>query len=88
MDPTRSTESLTEAEFNFFSNPSHEQPANLAPNGISFSNLFAEAMGSNPQIMVYFVYSFELCLQLGKDYRVRTNQNTVFGIHFYVVDLM
>ncbi|KAM1013985.1 hypothetical protein EV1_043545 [Malus domestica] len=52
VDPTRSTESLTEAEFNnLFSNPSHEQPANLAPNGISFSNLYAEAMGSNPEIM-------------------------------------
>ncbi|CAN6583990.1 unnamed protein product [Malus baccata var. baccata] len=52
VNPTRSTESLTEAEFNnFFSNPSHEQPANLATNGISFSNLYAEAMGSNPEIM-------------------------------------
>ncbi|KAM2547607.1 hypothetical protein TB1_018894 [Malus domestica] len=50
MDPIKSTETLTETEFNFL-NPSHEQPANLAPNEISFSALFAEAMGNNPQII-------------------------------------
>ncbi|KAM1729234.1 hypothetical protein ACFX12_019652 [Malus domestica] len=50
MDPIKSTETLTETEFNFL-NPSHEQPANLTPNEISFSALFAEAMGNNPQII-------------------------------------
>ncbi|KAM1510497.1 hypothetical protein ACFX10_019542 [Malus domestica] len=50
MDPIKSTETLTETEFNFL-NPSHEQPANLAPNEISFSALFAEAMENNPQII-------------------------------------